>query len=80
MWCEDEERSIPLQVERKVKVNTQGKDLCLVCLLSVYIYIYIYIYLYIYIYISVYIYIYIYIYLYKCGRGAYLGIKCSMLW
>ena len=30
MWCEDEERSIPLQVERKVKVkvkvNTQGKD------------------------------------------------------
>ena len=26
VWCEDEERSIPLQVERKVKVNTQGKD------------------------------------------------------
>ena len=26
MWCEDEERSIPLQVERGVKVNTQGKD------------------------------------------------------
>ena len=26
MWCEDEERSIPLQVERKVKVNTQVKD------------------------------------------------------
>ena len=26
LWCEDEERSIPLQVERKVKVNTQGKD------------------------------------------------------
>ena len=25
-WCEDEERSIPLQVERKVKVNTRGKD------------------------------------------------------
>ena len=26
LWCEDEERSIPLQVEGKVKVNTQGKD------------------------------------------------------
>ena len=26
VWCEDEERSIPLQVERKGKVNTQGKD------------------------------------------------------
>ena len=26
VWCEDEERSIPLQVERKVKVNTRGKD------------------------------------------------------
>jgi len=28
MWwrCEDEERSIPLQLERKVKANTQGKD------------------------------------------------------
>ena len=26
VWCEDEERSIPLQVERKVKVNTQVKD------------------------------------------------------
>ena len=28
VWCEGEERSIPLQVERKVKVkvNTQGKD------------------------------------------------------
>ena len=26
VWCEDEERSIPLQVEREVKVNTQGKD------------------------------------------------------
>ena len=26
VWCEDEERSIQLQVERKVKVNTQGKD------------------------------------------------------
>ena len=28
VWCEDEEHSIPLQVERKVKVkvNTQGKD------------------------------------------------------
>ena len=24
--------------------------------------------------------IYIYIYIYKCGRGVYLGIKCSMLW
>jgi len=26
VWCEDEERSIPLQVERTVKVNTQGED------------------------------------------------------
>ena len=26
VWCEDEKRSIPLQVERKVIVNTQGKD------------------------------------------------------
>ena len=26
VWCEDGERSIPLQVERKVEVNTQGKD------------------------------------------------------
>ena len=26
VWCEEEERSIPLQVERKVKVNTHGKD------------------------------------------------------
>ena len=26
VWCEDEESSIPLQVERKVKVNTQGED------------------------------------------------------
>ena len=26
VWCEDEERSILLQVERKVKVNTRGKD------------------------------------------------------
>ena len=25
-------------------------------------------------------YIYIYIYIYKCGRGVYLGVKCSMLW
>ena len=30
VWCENEERSIPLQVERKVKVNTQGKDQLLV--------------------------------------------------
>ena len=47
-----------------------------------YIYIYIYNYIYIYIYITIYIYIYnyIYIYIYKCGRGVYLGIKCSMLW
>ena len=26
VWCEDEKRSIPLQVERKLIVNTQGKD------------------------------------------------------
>ena len=26
VWCEDEECSIPLQVEQKAKVNTQGKD------------------------------------------------------
>ena len=30
--------------------------------------------------LSAVIYIYIYIYIYKCGRGVYLGIKCSMLW
>ena len=34
VWCEGEERSIPLRVERKVKVNTQGKD-ALKCLLNV---------------------------------------------
>ena len=26
MWFDDEERLIPLQVERKAKVNTQGED------------------------------------------------------
>ena len=26
VWCEDEEHSMTLQVEWKVKVNTQGKD------------------------------------------------------
>ena len=34
VWCEDEERSIPLQVERKVKVNTRGKDQLLLLAVS----------------------------------------------
>ena len=34
VWCEDEERSIPLQVERKVEVNTQGKDQLLLLRIS----------------------------------------------